>query len=539
MGLVSFFLLSVVVGLEWGSFAVSDPLSKPEAREPPSKPLSVLLVSSLYSGHLFPLVALGEELVRRGHNVTLCANEMKGSNRYPDVPERVGIKFVSAGYDTLTQEDFHKVHEEMQNSLSVTGKSLQVGYSSMIQIRDKVEEIGMEHFDIVVCDVGIHVTAAYFHKNGLKSMIFSPLMISMVPNLLPSWPTPITSSGQSDDLSFLDRFLNTVLNPLLQPLLDQLYKGVVSLSIDAKYYEVLKDVDVMSSPGIHIPLVVACVWGVDFPKPKYPLLELVGPILMTSLPRLDQRLQEWLDAKEDKSVIYISMGTTASLDLNNAKAILDGVMATPHSTVWVINARNRKKIGGVDFEAYEDRLFMIDWVPQQTVLKHRSIVVTILHCGLNGVQESLFNSLPIICAPFGYDQFEIATRVTSAGVGFSLYGLMDTLRGSKEIKAETIENSINLIDSDSSYRDNVSRIRKMFILAGGVQRAADLVEFYEDVGYEHLVPSFAKYQWNWVQCNNVDVWLVLGVMAGVVGWVCWRTGRCLFTRLCRIMLGGY
>ena len=521
MSLLNVFLFCVCVG----SFAVPDPPSKLESREPPPKPLSVLLASSLYSGHLFPLVALGEELVRRGHNVTLCANEMEGSNRYPDVPERVGIKFVSAGYDTLTQEDFLKVHETMQNAPSISG-IIQAGHSSMIQIRDKVEEIGMEQFDMVVCDVGIHFVASYFHKKGLRSMIFSPVMISMVPSLLPNWPTPMTFSGQSDDLSFLDRLLNAVLNLLFQSLLAQVY----SPNVDAKYYEVLKDV---TSPGIHIPLVVACVWGVDFPKPKYPLLELVGPILITSLHRLDERLEEWLDAKENKSVIYISMGTTASLDLNNAKAILEGVMATPHSTVWVINTKNKEMLGGVDFEAYDDRLFMTDWVPQQTVLKHRSILVTILHCGLNGVQESLFNFLPVICAPFGYDQFEVATRVISAGVGISLYGFMDSLRGSKEIKAEMIKNFINLVDSDSGYRDNVSRIRKMFLLAGGVKRAADLVEFYEDVGYEHLVPSFAKYQWNWVQCNNIDVWLVLGVMVSVVGWVCWRMGRCLFTTFSR------
>ena len=37
-----------------------------------TRPLSVLLLNGLYLGHFFPLVSLGEELVRRGHNVNLC-----------------------------------------------------------------------------------------------------------------------------------------------------------------------------------------------------------------------------------------------------------------------------------------------------------------------------------------------------------------------------------------------------------------------------------------------------------------------------------
>ena len=62
----------------------------------------------------------------------------------------------------------------------------------------------------------------------------------------------------------------------------------------------------------------------------------------------------------------------------------------------------------------------------------------------------------------------------------------------------------------------------MYKFAGGAKRAADLVEFYEDVGYEHLVPSFVKYKWSWVQYYNVDVWLVMVVTCGVLGWLVWR-----------------
>lgn len=72
------------------SVAVSDIVLEVEAQEPTARSLSILLTTGLYAGHLFPLVSLGEELVS---NVTLCANVMKGSHLYPEVPERVGIRF--------------------------------------------------------------------------------------------------------------------------------------------------------------------------------------------------------------------------------------------------------------------------------------------------------------------------------------------------------------------------------------------------------------------------------------------------------------
>ena len=59
-------------------------------------------------------------------------------------------------------------------------------------------------------------------------------------------------------------------------------------------------------------------------------------------------------------------------------------------------------------------------------------------------------------------------------------------------------------------------------MAGGVERAADLVEFYEDVGYSHLVPAYAKYQWSVVQYYNADVYAFM-VLVLVITVMCLKT----------------
>ena len=60
--------------------------------------------------------------------------------------------------------------------------------------------------------------------------------------------------------------------------------------------------------------------------------------------------------------------------------------------------------------------------------------MTILHCGLNRVQESLYNSLPVICVPYAFDHFEIGVKLSVAGAGVSLDSTTTTL--------EIITNSI-------------------------------------------------------------------------------------------------
>ena len=68
------------------------------------KPLRVLLVSSFFVGHLVALIPLGEELVGRGHNVTLLTTQMAGSRVVPQLPEKAGISVLSAGPDLLSRQ---------------------------------------------------------------------------------------------------------------------------------------------------------------------------------------------------------------------------------------------------------------------------------------------------------------------------------------------------------------------------------------------------------------------------------------------------
>ena len=75
---VKFPLLLILFTVTMATFCSSMDSLEPENLDPfddHSARLAILLVCTPMAGHSYPLVALGEELVRRGHNVTLCSLE--------------------------------------------------------------------------------------------------------------------------------------------------------------------------------------------------------------------------------------------------------------------------------------------------------------------------------------------------------------------------------------------------------------------------------------------------------------------------------
>ena len=97
-----------------------------------------------------------------------------------------------------------------------------------------------------------------------------------------------------------------------------------------------------------------------------------------------------------------------------------------------------------------------------------------------------------------------------------LYHQQLGLRLDKEtLSSDKVAETVNRIDS-GNYRSNVKKLQKMFKLAGGGDRDVELIEFYGEEGYYHLIPAFAKYQWSWVQYYNADVWVLFVGGLGLV-----------------------
>lgn len=491
------------------------------------RPLNILMVAAWFPGHLFPLIGLGETLLKRGHNVTLCTTVMKGSKILPNLAERVGVSFVSAGDDSLSQQEY----ENMIREFAVNRIDLPLFYRYMwainptnVQVKNQVEILGVNQYDVIISDVNALPLAVYYSKLGIKSVVFSSYF-PPIPALVPHWPSPMSPLDQTDDLSFFERLLNAILQPILVNQFRGSFEGVCK--IDKNFSYVLGNENLLTYPGVRLPLIVTSVLGFDFPKTVNPLTHYVGPVLMSSSPDLDDNLKKWLGMHKNKSVIYISMGTTGYVSNDMARSLVQGVMATEYDAVWALRGSNRDILDGIEMDS--ERLYLAEWVPQQTILKHPSIALTILHCGMNGVQESLYNALPMVCLPYSFDHYEMSARVQSAGVGISLYSYYRSLFFGKSFSSEAMTQAIKNINTVYA-REQAKKLQLMFYFSGGSHRAAELVEFYQLVGYNHLHPSHVKYNWSWVQFYNVDVYCVLFVIVCLLLCLLYRLGK-----LCRCL----
>ena len=105
-------------------------------------------------------------------------------------------------------------------------------------------------------------------------------------------------------------------------------------------------------------------------------------------------------------------------------------------------------------------------VPQLALLPFMDAVVT--HAGHNTVCESLAHGLPLVLAPIRDDQPTVAQQVVRAGAGIRVrFG---------RVRPEGLLKAVLTVLDDPSYRSAAEELRASFVAAGGASAAADRLE---------------------------------------------------------------
>jgi MGT family glycosyltransferase len=105
-------------------------------------------------------------------------------------------------------------------------------------------------------------------------------------------------------------------------------------------------------------------------------------------------------------------------------------------------------------------------IPQLAVLPFVDAVIT--HAGHNTVCECLANGLPLVLAPIRDDQPTVAAQVVRAGAGIRVkYG---------RVRPEGLREAVMSVLDDPSYRVAAAELQASFASAGGAPVAADRLE---------------------------------------------------------------
>ena len=476
---------------------------------------NVLLVSTPPAGHSFHMLALGEELVRRGHNVTFCS--VDGYMNMKDKSEERGMLYLSAGeleVDSQARSEFIQQATKMSIKSIKAIKSIPMlianltKHSGLNPIIEHLLKIDIKQWDIVIVEEMLRYSVPCIAKLNNVKVISTG---SQEFNSRQLWTVPLLGSGASDNMKFHERMFSTVLRGGLKLLNERILLGSELTN------PICEEVFSWSpSEGWEFPLIVTTVMGLYYPRIIPPMTQYVGPILSQDAINkpLPNDIMEWLNSKNERSVIYISMGSAFGASLSMAKAFIEGTRYTEYSVMWSLNKFSFHVIDNVDLD--EKKYYVSSWIPQVNVLQHKSISMGIVHGGANGIHEALYFGVPLIVLPQFGDQFDRATEVENAGVGIKLL--------SHQVTPTAIKEGIDKLNS-GEYHVNAQRMKAIMRNAGGVNKAADLVEFYSLVGYDHLISAPIKYHWNWIQYYNIDVHIIVRCVI--------LTMICLVVTICR------
>jgi zeaxanthin glucosyltransferase len=115
---------------------------------------------------------------------------------------------------------------------------------------------------------------------------------------------------------------------------------------------------------------------------------------------------------------------------------------------------------------------VVGYAPQLELLQKATLTIT--HAGMNTVLESLSNGVPMVAIPIANDQPGVAARIAWTGTGEVI-----TL---PKLTSSRLQGAIKKVLTNDIYKQNAVRLQAAISCAGGVSRAADIVEQVTQTG---------------------------------------------------------
>ncbi|XP_043483367.1 UDP-glucosyltransferase 2-like [Leptopilina heterotoma] len=167
--------------------------------------------------------------------------------------------------------------------------------------------------------------------------------------------------------------------------------------------------------------------------------------------KLSPELENWME-QSTSGVVYLSFGTAIRVETLPKETIL----AFYSSFAKIAPVRILMKIKDKHLlpPGLPENVKILPWLPQIQVLGHKNTRAFITHCGLLGLQESLYFGVPIIGIPLHSDQFRNVQIFVTKNMGIRIdYG---------EITEKSLDNALEGILNNPSYREAAKYESKVF-----------------------------------------------------------------------------
>jgi MGT family glycosyltransferase len=165
------------------------------------------------------------------------------------------------------------------------------------------------------------------------------------------------------------------------------------------------------------------------------------------------------DRTDGSALVYLSLGSLGSADVDLMKRLVEVLGATPHR--YIVSM-------GPQHDQYElaDNMWGAEFLPQTKVIPQVDLVIT--HGGNNTTTEAMHFGKPMIVLPLFWDQYDNAQRVheTGYGVRLSTYGFTEA----------QMNDALRQLLGDTAVRRRAEQTGTAIRSRNGLERAAALIE---------------------------------------------------------------
>jgi zeaxanthin glucosyltransferase len=406
------------------------------------------IVTPPVSGHIHPFAALGRTLIARGHRVT-CFQVL---DLEPSIRAE-GLEFHPIGATdhpkgslpaSLAQLARLKGYPALRFTVQAVEKT------TRMVCRDVPGAIGASGVDALLVDQMEPAGGAIAEHLGLP---FVTVCNALAINRDDTVPPPFSPWRYSD--RWWARARNMIGYAVSERVTAPVARAV------AEYRRHCGLTPWRSQEESFSPLAQICQMPREFDFPRRTLPEsfhYVGPLRS---PRPHPTPFPW-EQLDGRPLVYASLGT-----LQNTREPLFRCFAEAcvGMDVQLVISHG----GGLSDRAaasLPESPLVVTFAPQVELLARAALTIT--HAGLNTVLDSLANGTPIVAIPLTYEQPAIARRVEE-----SRSGAVIALR---KLTPERLRRTVRAVLQDDSYRAHASRMAEAIQTAGGVFRAALLVE---------------------------------------------------------------
>lgn len=403
-------------------------------------------------GHLNPMVALALELRRRGHGVVLFT-VADGARKLSGLP----LEVVTIGATTFPPGAVDETYGTLGRLSGHKGLRFSVDYFRKEQAMlhaELPEAVRGAGIDVLLVDQLSPAGSTVAEFLGLPFVtIANALPVNREPAVPPYFTGWLPGTGP------WARWRNQLGNALLDRLTESLLRDLQEQRQRFGLKPLRQKIEALS-PLLQLAQLPAAF---DFPRERLaPHFHYVGrladpsgqePLLRDSVPFPWEQL-------DGRPLLYASLGT-----LQNGRPELFELIAEACAPLPAQLVMSMGNPTSVPLELPGEPL-VVAYAPHQQLIERSALVIS--HAGLNTTLTALGCGVPVLAIPITNEQPGIAARLASSGAGRVI--------AVQKLGVAKLRTLVSEMLSDSSYKQNAQRLQSACNAAGGVAKAADLIE---------------------------------------------------------------